>query len=104
VVHLQKAAPKHWFGPGEMIKVENCPTRFGHVSWTTEAASGAGSGATWRVTARFTAPFEADLIIHIHPPDRRLLRSASLGEVRADRVLLPTSPLAGKMTVIIEID
>jgi hypothetical protein len=104
VVHLQKAAPKHWFGPGEMIKVENCPTRFGHLSWTTEAASGAGHGATWRVTARFIAPFDADLIIHLHPPDRRPLRSASQGEVRADRVVLQASLLAGKTTVIIEID
>jgi hypothetical protein len=104
VVHLQKAVPKHWFGPGEMIKVENCPTRFGHISWTTEAASGAGNGATWRVTARFMAPFDTDLIIHIHPPDRRPLRSASQGEVRADRVVLPASLLVGKTTVMIEID
>src|SRR5206468_1872642 len=26
VVHLQKAVPKHWFGAGERIRVENCPT------------------------------------------------------------------------------
>ena len=104
VVHLQKAAPKHWFGPGEKIKVENCRTRFGHISWTTETASGTGKGATWQVTARFAVPFDADLIIHIHPPDRRPLRSASLGEVRVNRVVLPASLLAGKATVVVEIN
>ena len=103
VVHLQKAAPKHWFSPGEKISVNNCPTRFGHLSWTTEAVNGAGNEATWRVTARFEAPFDANLAIHIHPPDRRPLRSASLGEVGVDRVVLPASLLVGKTTVIIEV-
>ena len=37
VVHLQKAAPQHWFSPGEVIRVRNCPTRFGPISWSTQA-------------------------------------------------------------------
>ena len=103
VVHLQKAAPKHWFGAGEKIRVENCPTRFGHVSWTTEATSGAGNRPRWRVEIALPEPFGADLIVHIHPPDREALRSASLGELHADRVVLPASVLAGKTKVTIEV-
>lgn len=97
-VHLQKAAPKHWFQAGEKIRVENCPTRFGHIGWTT-VATGTGSDTTWQVELRFEKPFAADLVIHIHPPDRRLLRSASLGELHADRVILPPSTLANQTLV-----
>ena len=39
VCHLQKAAPKHWFASGEKIRVGQCPTRFGRLSWTTQAKS-----------------------------------------------------------------
>ena len=46
VCHLQKAAPKHWFASGEKIRVANCPTRFGHIGWTTQAAS----NEEWHVT------------------------------------------------------
>jgi len=98
VVHLQKATPKHWFNVGEKIRVENCPTRFGHVSWTT-TATGSQSNLGWQVEIRFEKPFVADLVIHIHPPDRRPLRSASLGELQADRVVLGASILAGQATL-----
>lgn len=103
VVHLQKAAPKHWFKPGEKIRVEACPTRFGPVSWMTEAISSARSGARWRVTIAIPVTFEADLVVHIHPPNREALRSTSLGELRADRVVLPAALLVGKTKVSIEI-
>jgi hypothetical protein len=105
VVHLQKAAPKHWFGVGETIHVENCPTRFGSIGWTTESARDAGSNSAghWQIELRFSKPFQADLVIHIHPPDRRALRSASLGELRADRVVLPASLLANQTTLRIDV-
>ena len=103
VVHLQKAAPKHWFGAGERIRVENCPTRFGHISWTTEATGGAGNRPHWRVEIALPESFGADLIVHIHPPSREALRSASLGELHADRVVLPASVLAGRNKVTIEV-
>ncbi|MGD0696755.1 MAG: hypothetical protein ABSB82_18215 [Terriglobia bacterium] len=103
VVHLQKAAPKHWFAAGERIHVENCPTRFGPVSWTTEAIPGEGKEMKWRVEIQFANPFEADLIVHIHPPNREPLKSASLGELNPDRVVLPGSILAGKNQVVVEI-
>ncbi len=35
-VHLQKAAPRHWFAAGQRIAVDRCPTRFGELSWRTE--------------------------------------------------------------------
>jgi hypothetical protein len=63
-VHLQKAAPKHWFEPGERIAVQRCPTRFGRLDWTTEALAGGG----WRVRVRADAGWSAAVVLHIHPP------------------------------------
>jgi len=102
VVHLQKTAPKHWFSAGEKIRVESCPTRFGHIGWTTLAA-GTGSEATWQVELRFTKPFEGDLAVHIHPPDRRPLRSTSLGQLYPDRVVVPSATLGQQMLVRLQI-
>ena len=101
VVHLQKAAPKHWFSIGEKIRVENCPTRFGPVSWSTiaEPAASPYTGTGWRVEVRSSRPLQADLVIHVHPPDRRPLRSASVGELQPDRVVLPASILAGQTLI-----
>jgi hypothetical protein len=103
VIHLQKAAPKHWFSTGEKIRVDNCPTRVGRIGWTTTAA-GTGPELTWQVTVRFAKPFEGDLVIHIHAPDRRALRSASLGEVHPDRVVLPASALSNQASIRLEIE
>jgi hypothetical protein len=102
---LQKAAPKHWFSPGEKIHVENCPTRFGQIGWTTQSAREIGSGAAsrWQIEVRFSKPFQADVVIHIHPPDRRPLRSASLGQLHPDRVVLPASLLTNQTSVRIEV-
>jgi len=101
-VHLQKAAPKHWFNPGESIRVTDCPTRFGHLSWRTEA-SGPESEPRWRVTIEFAGSFGADLIVHIHPPSRSPLKKASLGEIHADRVVLPSSLLRETRSVTLEV-
>jgi hypothetical protein len=104
VVHLQKAAPKHWFSGGERIHVEDCPTRFGHITWTTESRTGPASlNGAWRVDVGFAAPFRADLVLHIHPPDRRPLLSASLGELHADRVMIPAATLANQSHIQIDI-
>ncbi|MBZ5563782.1 MAG: hypothetical protein LAP13_15335 [Acidobacteriia bacterium] len=102
VVHLQKAAPKHWFSPGEKIFVENCPTRFGPISWTTEALS-AGDGPRWRASLRLPAEFAADLTVHIHPPNAEALKATSLGELHVDRVALSAALLAGKTQLIVDI-
>ncbi|HZT71706.1 MAG TPA: hypothetical protein VFC10_18395, partial [Terriglobia bacterium] len=103
VVHLQKAAPKHWFKAGEAIRVENCPTRFGNISWSTESEADGGGGTKWRVRLRFEKPFNADLIVHLHPPSGQPLKSASTGELRPGQVVLPASLLAGKMEIDLEI-
>lgn len=100
VVHLQKAAPSQWFAGGETIHVENCPTRFGHLTWTTEASR---SGHGWHVTLAFEKPCTADIVVHIHPPDRQPLRSASVGNLARDRVVLPAASLAGRTQVEIDI-
>jgi hypothetical protein len=100
VVHLQKAAPSQWFAAGEAIRVENCPTRFGPISWTTEAGPGERK---WHVAVTFERPWTADLIVHIHPPDRQPLRTASLGNAARDRVVLPAALLAGRAAVQIDI-
>jgi hypothetical protein len=108
VLHLQKAAPKHWFAPGEKIRVEHCPTRFGAISWTTRAtragpAPNPHRGTGWLVEVSFTKPFEADLVIHIHPPDRQPLRSTSLGELHPDHVVLSASVLGNQTRVQLEV-
>ena len=98
-VHLQKAAPKHWFAPGERIAVERCPTRFGELSWVTEPA-----GAGWRVTLDLPEQFPADLLVHVHRPDGRPLTRASAGTVeRGTAVRLPTALLLGKRRIAVEI-
>lgn len=105
VVHLQKAAPKHWFSPGEKIGVENCPTRFGNIGWTTRSVSesSASSRSGWQIEVRFSKTLQADLVIHVHPPDRKPLRSTSLGELQPDRVVLAASLLANQTSVRIEV-
>jgi hypothetical protein len=103
VVHLQKAAPKHWFAAGEKIHVENCPTRFGHITWTTESLSGPGNSVHWRCRLKLEKPLAADLILHVHTPDGRPLQSASMGNTRRDRVVLNAALLAGKTELTVEI-
>jgi hypothetical protein len=63
--HLQKAAPKHWFAAGERIRVERCPTRWGLIGWTTEALS----DRRWRVSVTADRSWNADVVVHIHPPN-----------------------------------
>ncbi len=101
VVHLQKTAPKHWFAAGEMIRVAHCPTRFGPLSWTT--VSEKQGRARWRVRIECEKPFAAELVVHIHAPDRKPLASTSLGRLESDRVVLPAATLAGKKEIELEI-
>ncbi len=97
--HLQKAAPKHWFASGHRIRVEKCPTRFGVLSWNTLAVS----DREWRIELNFPNAFDADLIIHVHPPDGRPLAATTAGNVNRDRVVLERSSLAGRQSVEIVI-
>jgi hypothetical protein len=103
VVHLQKAAPKHWFSPGVVIRVANCPTRFGPISWSTQALDLAKGTARLRVEITFTGPFAADLYIHIHPPERVPLRSSTLGEVHPAYIHVPAAQLTGKTRITMDI-
>jgi len=103
VVHLQKAAPKHWFAAGEKIQVENCPTRFGHIAWTTESIAGPGNSTRWRCRLKLERPLAADLLLHVHTPDGRPLKSTSMGNVLPDRVMLNTAMIAGKTELTVNI-
>jgi hypothetical protein len=103
VVHLQKAAPKHWFSDREEIHVEHCPTRFGPISWNTRALPGGISRPKWQVAIQFLSPFSADLVIHIHPPDRNPLRRTSFGQLQQDRVTVPSASLKGRTELELEI-
>lgn len=98
LVHLQKAAPKHWFHKGERIRVAGCPTRFGPIGWTTTA-----SDSGWQVTLDLPENFAADLAVHIHTPDGRALKTSNLGTVQSDRVLLAKADLAGKRQVTLQV-
>ena len=103
VVHLQKAAPQQWFSPGELIRVRNCPTRFGPISWSTEALEPATGSARWKVEVTLIPSYNADLAIHIHPADRSALRSASFGEVHSDHVVVAAHLLVGRSHFQVEI-
>jgi hypothetical protein len=102
VVHLQKAAPQHWFSPGKVIRVQNCPTRFGQISWTTKALQPSVGSTRWKIQVTLLRPWEADLVIHIHPPDRTPIRSAPVGEVHPNYILIAATLLAGKTHLEIE--
>jgi hypothetical protein len=103
VVHLQKAAPKHWFNPGERINVQRCPTRFGQISWTTVAATGRDRRAQWQIKIMIPESFAADLVVHLHAPDGAPLRSASIGELHPDRVVLPAALLLRKTEIAVQV-
>lgn len=84
ICHLQKAAPKHWFAAGQKIKIDKCPTRFGSLSWTTQAVN----AREWNVDLSVQRGFTGDVIIHIHPPDGGALAKSSTGEVTGNTVVL----------------
>jgi hypothetical protein len=92
VCHLQKAAPKHWFGRGNTIVVSRCPTRFGTLSWTMNAIS----DREWKVTVDIPKGFMGDLVVHIHPIDGAPVRSSTIGTVAKQSVVLSKASLAGK--------
>jgi hypothetical protein len=102
-VHLQKAAPKTWFAANQRIAVENCPTRFGQISWSTQAAS---SGTGWDVSIAFPAgqPLAADIIVHFHPAGGRNLRSTSHGSLQANTVVLSEAVLAEKTVHVLHVE
>jgi hypothetical protein len=104
IVHLQKAAPKDWFGEGQRIAVKGCPTRFGVVSWTTASMAGRSGRLEWQVSIEFAKPFSADLIVHLHTPNQQPLTRTSVGQPGRDRVILPAAALAGKTKVEIHIE
>ncbi len=81
---LQKGAPKHWFAKGERIAVRQCPTRFGQVSWATEARG----DRQWHVTVEVAEDFSADIAVHIHAPDGAALKNTTAGTLQQDHVLL----------------
>jgi hypothetical protein len=97
--HLQKAAPRQWFAKGEKISAANCPTRFGSITWVTEALSNGG----WRVTVEVSPGFNGDIVVHIHPPGGKELRAASVGKIEGSAILLPASIFASKSKIIIDV-
>ncbi len=100
VCHLQKATPKHWFSSGESIAVSKCPTRFGSVSWTTDALP----GRRWKVTLDIPSPrFNGDLVLHIHPDDGKQLNRSSIGMLADKDVTLSKELLATASRFEIEI-
>ncbi|MFZ0663566.1 MAG: hypothetical protein WAM66_12795 [Acidobacteriaceae bacterium] len=99
VCHLQKAAPKHWFAKGERISVKNCPTRFGHIGWTTEAIN----DREWKVSIDAAKGFSGDVLLHIHPPDGKPLSRASMGAVNGSWVKLDKSLFGTRTHLSLEI-
>lgn len=98
-VHLQKAAPKHWFGAHQRIAVERCPTRFGALSWATER-----SGRGWRITIDLPERIAANVLVHVHPDDGRALSRASMGVLQRDAVLLRAEMLGGRSKIAVDLE
>jgi hypothetical protein len=99
ICHLQKAAPKHWFAEGKEISVKRCPTRFGHISWSTEALG----GRRWKIVIDTEGVFQGDLKVHIHPEDDGQITHASVGAVEGRVVRLAKETLAGGTHFTIEV-
>lgn len=99
VCHLQKAAPKHWFGAGQRIKVAKCPTRFGSLSWTTEAVS----AREWKIDLSLQPGFRGDLIVHIHPANGDTLLSSSAGKLNGNAVLLERQLLLSQERLVLNV-
>jgi hypothetical protein len=97
--NLQKAAPKHWFASGKTISISRCPTRFGSVSWKTEALS----SRRWKTTVDIPNGFRGDLVLHIHPEDQKPIVHASIGTVAEQSVTLSKDILATAARFEIEI-
>jgi hypothetical protein len=94
-IHLQKAAPKQWFAPGQRIAVSNCPTRFGEITWSTEAQPNT-SGWMVKIDLPSGVAFPAEIVVHIHPPDGRALVSSSAGRLSGTTIVIPAAAFAGK--------
>jgi len=91
ICHLQKAAPKHWFSEGMAISVKNCPTRFGMISWSTNAVA----EREWEISIDIPKGFSADLVIHIHPDDGGPLRKTSRGILAPNKIILGRDSFRG---------
>ena len=100
VCHVQKAAPKHWFVAGETIRVQNCPTRFGRLSWSTQATG----DRSWEVRIDFESAFAGDLVVHIHPPDGQPLRQATSGRLFGSAVHFTAADLSNQVHLIIQVN
>ncbi len=98
-VHLQKAAPRHWFAPGETIAVRQCPTRFGSLAWKTRSLA----GPAWQVELELPPGWNATLLAHIHPPGGGRLRRTSQGRLEGSMVVLDAAVLAGQTHLQLEI-
>jgi len=98
-VHLQKAAPCHWFAAGLIIAVERCPTRFGLIAWKTIAKA----DAHWSVSLDVPLHFEAELILHLHPPGGKRLISTSAGVLQGNSVVLSRDLFASRESIQLEI-
>ena len=99
ICHLQKAAPKHWFRPGERIAVERCPTRFGTLGWLTESLP----NRQWRVLLTLPESFNCTLKVHLHPDDGGALTSTSLGRIEGDCVTVRSTELSALRRAEIQI-
>lgn len=99
-VHLQKAAPKHWFSSGQKISVRKCPTRFGEISWSTEPER---AGWTTKIEFATTSSISPEIVLHIHPADGRTLVSSSIGQVDKSTVVIPADAVAQNKQIVVEI-
>ena len=102
VCHLQKAAPRHWFRPGEHIAVQRCPTRFGEISWRTDSIKPGSDHRRFKITLTLPADLACTLKIHIHPDDAQPVTKSSLGQIQQNIITLTPDHLKGQTTLTID--
>lgn len=103
VVHIQKAAPKNWFQNGSRIVVNNCPTRFGTISWSTQSELIKNTN-TWSIVLHLptSAAFQADIMVHIHAANNQELKTTTLGRIENNCIVIPAGLLTGKSEVYLQ--
>ena len=96
ICHLQKAAPKHWFGKGERIAVRGCPTRFGPITWSTVATG----DTAWEISIETAVGFSGEVHVHLHPPAGNRLVASTAGKVDGSVVVVSSAELAAKPRLV----
>jgi len=100
---LARAASRHWFEDGKVIKVIKAPTFFGNVSYTIE--SRAAKGKIIVLLEPPTRKMPDAIMLHLRHPDQKPIQSVTVNgqpytNFNADRELIKLDKTAEKTEII----